>query len=122
MRGRLPRVFDASALIDWHCGNPVLAAIADQAEAGWFQLILPATAVADAESELRYGWNVWAVVFDAPGIQTMPLGEHTAVEIGVWSGPLSARHAAYAAADGRGVVVTRNPGAYQGLTVQLLSI
>lgn len=122
MRGRLPRVFDASALIGWHQGHPFLAEIADQAEAGWFQLVIPATAVVDAESELRYGWSVWAVVFDAPGIQTMPLGEHTAVEIGMWPGPLSARHAAYAAADGRGVVVTRQPGLYQGLTVQLLAV
>lgn len=122
MRGRLPRIFDASALVAWHQGHDILSEIADQAEAGWYQLVIPATAVADAESELRYGWDVWAVVFDAPGIQTMPLGEHTAVEIGAWPGPLSSRHAAYAAADGRGVVVTLTPGLYQGMRVQLLSL
>jgi hypothetical protein len=122
VRARPPRVFDASALVDWFRGHHVLAELADQAEQGWFQLVAPATAIADAESELRAGLLAWDAIFYTPGLQMMPLGEHVAVEIGALSGPLSARHAAYEAAAVRGVVVTRRPGVYEGLSVQLLVV
>jgi hypothetical protein len=115
-------VFDASALVDWFEGHRVLADLADQAERGWFQMVLPAAAIADAESELQAGRQAWDAIFYTPGLQMMPLGEHVAVEIGSWPGPLSAKHAAYEAAAGRGVVVTRQPGLYKGLSVQLLVV
>lgn len=59
-------MFDASALVDWFRGNPVLAELADQAEQGWFQLVAPATAIADAESELRAGQLAWNATFYTP--------------------------------------------------------
>jgi hypothetical protein len=122
MRIRSPRVFDASALVGLFHGHEELAKIADQAEQGWFQILLPAVAIADAEMELRAGRVGWDAVFYTPGLSSLDLTQSTAVEIGVWPGPLSARHAAHEAGAVRGVVVTRTPGAYQGLSVSLLVV
>jgi hypothetical protein len=117
---RPPRIFDATALVGWFTGHRSLAEIANQAEQGWFQILLPATAIADAEAALQSGRTGWDAIFYTPGFQTLPLGEHAAVEIGPQPGTLSARQCAHEAAAVRGVVVTRDPGAYKGLSVQLL--
>ena len=122
MRFRPPRVFDSSSLIDLFQGHRELAELLDQAEAGWLQILMPAAAIADAEAVLNAGRSGWDGILLTPGVQSLPLTEHAAIEIGGWPGGLAARHVVHEAAAVRGVVVTRSPGAYDGLRVSLLVV
>ncbi len=49
MRLRYPRVLDATAIAALFDGHPALVAMMGEAEAGWWNLILPAVCIADAE-------------------------------------------------------------------------
>ncbi|MFV2022409.1 hypothetical protein [Micromonospora sp. LOL_023] len=122
MRLRPPRVFDGSALIDLFHGYRELGELLDQAESGWLQILLPTTAIAEAEETLNAGRSGWEGILLTQGVQSLPLTEHTAIEIGGWPGSLTARHVVHEAAAVRGVVVTRSPGTYSGLRVPLLVV
>jgi hypothetical protein len=122
VRVRAPRVFDASAIVALFMGDETVTAIAGQAERGWFEVLLPTAAIADAEAELRAGPGGWEPIFLTAGLRSLELTEHAAVEIGAWPGSLSARHAVHEAAAVRGVVVTTEPGGYKGLAVSLLVV
>ncbi len=122
MRIRHPRVLDATAIAALFDGHPALVALIAEAEAGWWNLILPAACVAEAESVVKAGHSGWEAILLTSGVVTLPLEAHTAVEVGAWPGPLWARHAAHEAAALRAVVVTCDPGSYKGLTVALLVI
>lgn len=122
MRVRPPRIFDSSSLVDLFYGHRELGELLDQAEAGWLQILLPATAIADAEAVLTADRIGWEPILLTPGVQTLPLTEHAAIEIGGWPGTLGARHVAHEAAAVRGVVVTRSPEAYTGLKASLLVV
>lgn len=122
MRPRAPRLFDASALVDLFGGHRELGDVLNQAEAGWLQILLPATAIAEAEAALDAGRSGWEGILLTAGVQSLPLTEHAAIEIGTWPGTLAARHVVHEAAAVRGVVVTRAPGIYEGLRVPLLVV
>ena len=122
MRIRPPRIFDSSSLVDLFNGNRELGELLDQAEAGCLQILMPTAAIADAEAELNAGRIGWEPILLTSGVQSLPLTEHTAIEIGRWAGNLAARHVVHEAAAVRGVVVTRSPSSYDGLSVSLLVI
>lgn len=122
MRLRPPRVLDSSALVDLFGGHRELGQLLDQAEAGWLQVLLPVTAIASAEEVVAAGRGGWDPILLTGGVQSLPLTEYAAIEIGGWSGDLSTRHVVHEAAAVRGLVVTRDPSRYQGLRVPLLVV
>jgi hypothetical protein len=92
----------------------------DHAEQGWHLLLLPTTAI--AEAAVRAGFDGWQAILHTAGVRSLPLAEHVAIDVGSWPGSLATRHALHEAAAARGVVVTRDPGAYNGLQVPLLVV
>ena len=122
MRNRPPRILDSSSLVDLFNGHPQLGELLDQAEAGRLQILMPTASIADAEATLKAGRIGWDPILLTPGVQSLPLTEHTAIEVGGWPGSLGARHVVHEAAAVRGVVVTRSPGTYDGLRVSLLVV
>jgi len=83
---RLPPVLAASAIVDLFRG--------DQGEVN---LLLPTTAIADAETRLGAGASGWESILRIPCVQSLNLTEHAALEIGSWPGQLSSRHVVHEA-------------------------
>jgi hypothetical protein len=115
----LSRVLDASAQIALFAGHPRLDELLGWAEHGRVSLLLPAACIAEAERVVQAGTGGWESVLLTPGIRTLPLVEHAAIEVGRWPGTLGARHAVHEAYALRSVVVTTDRAAYDGLLVAL---
>ncbi|MGN9910119.1 hypothetical protein ACTMTJ_21450 [Phytohabitans sp. LJ34] len=122
MRHRPPRVLDSSAIIALFNGHPALDRLLDLAERGRVNLLMPTTAIADAEAVVQHGTPGWEPILLTGGVRSLPLAEHTAIEIGGWPGDLAVRHAVHEADASRAAVVTTEPGMYKGLRVFLLVV
>jgi hypothetical protein len=108
--------------VDLFGGHARLGKLLNEAEGGSVHLLLPTTAIAAAEAQLDAGRGGWDPFLLTHGVQSLPLAEHTAIEIGAWPGELATRHAVHEATATRGVVVTRKPGAYEGFEVSLVVV
>lgn len=115
-------VLDASALIALFDGHELLFRMLQQSERGEARLILPAVAVAEAETTLRAGYDGWSLLFFSPGVDVVSLDQSTAVSLGGLEGPLAARHARHAADAASCPLVTRRPGDYGGMVGTLLVV
>ena len=115
-------MFDASAMTGLFTGHPALYGMLEAATDGRLQILLPAVSIAEAEEHLTAGLGGWAIFFLSPNVQTLPLVEHAAVEIGSWPCSMNVRHAVHEARATRAAVVTRRPADYQGLEVSLLVV
>jgi hypothetical protein len=122
VRYRPPRILDASAIVAFFAAHPRLMTLLDQADAGQVNLLLPTTAIAEAQSELRHTLDQWHALLFSPGVRSMPLSEHCAVEIGAWPGGLATRHTVHESQSMRAAVVTREPALYRRHIVSLLVI
>ncbi len=116
-----PVVFDASALVALFAAHDDLLLLLRMAEWGRITACLPTTCIAHAQ-ETVLAPTGWEFLFAATNVRTVPLGETTAVEIGMWAGPLAARHAVHEARSMDTEVVTCSPGDYAGLDVPLLVV
>jgi hypothetical protein len=113
-------VLDASALTALFDGHDLLFRLLQESEKGESRLILPAVAVAEAETSLRAGYDGWSLLFFSPGVELIRLDQATAVALGDFDGPLGARHARHAANAAGATLITRRPGDYSGMPGPLL--
>lgn len=119
MNGSPPHVMDASAIVDLFRGHVKLNELLLNADKGGPAILMPTTAMADAESELTAGANAWVPILMIRGVRSLELTEHAAIEIGPWPGSPSCRHAAHEARASGAVVLTTDPAGYTGLQVAL---
>ena len=119
-----PRVLDASALLTLFDGNPAVMRLLDDAELGEVFLLMPAVAIAEAESVIRAGVRLWEPFLLFPGVRALELTEHTAIESGrlMNRAPLMVAEVVYEAQAMNAVVVTRIPEAYAGHDVALMVV
>ncbi len=117
-----PSVLDASALIALFEGHDRLFRLLQDADAGNARLLLPAVAVAEAETELRAGYDGWSLLFFSPGVEVVRLDQSAAVALGGKPGPLGARHARHEADSVGARLITCRPGDYSGMTGGLLVV
>jgi hypothetical protein len=94
---RLPRVLDASAIVDLFRGHEQLTRVLFRGDQGEVNLLLATTAIADAETRLGAGASGWELILRIPCVQSLNLTEHAAIEIGSWPGQLSSRHVVHEA-------------------------
>ncbi|MFC0006282.1 PIN domain-containing protein [Micromonospora siamensis] len=117
-----PRVLDISALLALHKGHPQVFHLLTRADAGEVTVVIPATVLAEANFTMQYTESEWEAILLIAGITVTPLSQHIAVEVGGWRGDLATRHTVHEARAVRGVVVTCDPGGYQGYQVPLLAM
>lgn len=94
----------------------------EAAEAGEMCLLLPTSAMADAEATIRAGSDGWAPILLTRGVVSLPLTEHAAIEVGQWPGDLATRHAVHEARAVRAAIMTCKPGIYEGHQVALVVV
>ena len=85
-------------------------------------VLLPSTALADANTTLQLDAGSWNPVLMTVGFDVPSLTQHIAIEIGAWPGDLATRHVVHEVGAVRGVAVTCRPGSYQGHVVPLLVV
>ena len=131
-----PRVLDASALVELLHGNPMLMRMLGDAHTGRLNVLLPATAVAEAQAAVSLPASMWNHVFGFRGVSTLNLHEHNAVEAGalaaprlehnptqhVLTGALMVGHVLREAVATNGVIVTRLPELYGGHDVPVSAL
>jgi hypothetical protein len=130
------RVLDASALVEVFSGHPEMMALLNTAAAGEVLLVVPTLAIAEAQAVLGVALSLWDHILAFPGIRTLDLSQHVAVEVGRLAaprvqnhpvhtaliGPLMIAQVLYEAATMSAVIVTRLPEAYGGHDVAIYDI
>lgn len=115
-------VLDATALVALFDAHPPIMSLYRRAEEKKLLLGFPAAAIAEANASIGGGFDAWQAIMLDHAVVGLPLAEFIAIEIAGWPGELGVRHAVYEAKQTAGAVVTRKPGAYEGLQVPLLVV
>jgi hypothetical protein len=117
-------VLDASALVALFHGNPAMLSMLDDAEVGSVFLLLPTVAIAEAESVVGAGSQLWEPFLLYRGVRSLDLTEHTAIEAGqlMTGTPLMVAQVVYEAQALNAVVVTRNGDVYGSQDVAVMVV
>ncbi len=112
-------VFDGSALIALFRGNDEAFRLWRECDDRITQVVLPAAAVADANTYLQAGMNAWNAILYSP-VTCVDLSVAIAIDTGSMPGDLGTRHVVHEVRATRGVVVTAEPDRYRPWTLPLL--
>ncbi len=101
-----PRVLDTSAIIALHEAYPPVFDMLTAAGVGRYNMILPAAALAEANTQVKASFDAWEPVLLTPGLEVNSLASHIAIEICDMPGDVATRHTVYEARAARGVIIT----------------
>lgn len=110
-----PLLFDASALIALFGGHERVSALWFDAEAVGVAVLLPTTAIAEANRELNATDNAWSALLLGPNVYALDLSAASALGASRQHGDLAAAHAASEAVATDATIVTGRPEAYDPL-------
>jgi hypothetical protein len=106
------RVFDHTAIVALFQGNDQAFRVWRAADNDRLTLVLPAVAVAQANTVLGADSNAWRAILDPGRVVVTPLDESTAIEVGTAVGSLVVRHVVREASQTQGEIVTGAPWQY----------
>jgi hypothetical protein len=75
---------NVGGIVDLFRGYAVLGHLLDQSDQGRSNLLLPTTATADTESDLRHWVQRLGSSASDPEVRSLQLTEHAAIETGCW--------------------------------------
>jgi hypothetical protein len=107
-----PLLFDASALVALFRGQGRVSALWFDAETVGVSLLMPATAIAEANRELHATDNAWTTLLLAGNVYALDLTPAAALGASRRSGGLAVAHASHEAAATGATIVTAHPAAY----------
>ncbi|GAA1030270.1 hypothetical protein GCM10009557_21650 [Virgisporangium ochraceum] len=116
------RVFDQTAITALFRGNRRAFANWQDADAGTLTLILPAVAVAEANTAIGGNSDTWRAILHPGRVIVTPLDESTAIEVGTAVGSLAVRHVIREASHTEGDIVTEAPWQYSAGSPPLLTL
>ena len=108
-----PSIFDHTALIALFDAHPEAFALWEEADRGETPLVMPAVAVAEANHLIGADHNAWAALLFPAAVTVAPLDSAQAIDTGLQSGSVVARHVVYEARAVAGIIVTRAPWQYR---------
>ncbi|GAA1654868.1 hypothetical protein [Actinoplanes couchii] len=130
------RIFDTSAVVEIFAGNRLLMELLDQIHDGYLVGALPANAMSGAQAVMGAPASHWAPILALPGVHTIPVTDHNALEIGMIAAPRTIYHPVYESLINplmtaqvlheaimmNGSIVTKVPEAYGGHDVSVISV
>jgi hypothetical protein len=117
-----PHVLDTSALLALFGAQDVVYELWQLADRGELILIMPTTAIAEAQVMLNASHDAWAAVLWPDAVVAAPLMEQTAAALPARPQPLTYRHVVYEAKAAHAPVVTRHPHLYDPNEVAILPL
>jgi hypothetical protein len=107
-----PSVFDHTALLALFGGHPEAFALWEEADSSETPLVMPAVAVAEANSILGADHDAWTALLYPRHVTVAPLDSAQAIDVGLVSGSLIVRHVVHEVRAVKGIIVTRAPWQY----------
>jgi hypothetical protein len=107
-----PLLFDASALISLFQANPRVYRLWLLAEKRGVPVLIPATAIAEANARLKATDEAWQAILEGERVVVLELTAATALGASRYRNGLAVAHAAYEAAATGASIVTASPFAY----------
>lgn len=116
------RVFDHTAITALFRGNTHAFEIWQDADNDELTLILPAIAVAEANTLIGGNSDTWRAILHPGRVIVTPLDESTAIDLGTTVGSLVVRHVIREAGQTEGDIVTETPWQYPAGSPPLLTL
>lgn len=108
-------VFDHTAIVALFQGGTDVYGLFQGVERGNYQILLPASAMAEASHALGLDDPAWEAVLLTRNVKVHALDQSAAITSAQFAGEMPVRHVIYEAQEVRGIVATVAPGLYAGL-------